>query len=391
MRRAVVILAGLLALTGGASGSGATFVARSADDTARFNAALDWTAPAVALTDPGTPLAGTTTLAAAASDAVSGVASVRVQRAPAGGTTWTDVCVDETAPFSCAWATTGVADGLYDLRAIAIDGDGNRRTSAVVGSRRVDNTAPAVVLADPGAMRASVTLRATATDASALGSFRIQGRVAGATTWGDLCTGTASPVSCAFDTTRMADGPYELRGVATDAAGNTTNTPVLTRPVDNTAPRPLDVQTTNVAGGIEGRPETGDVLVFTFSEALAPASVLAGWAGADTPVSVRVVNGTPDVLAVGNAAGTARLPLGSIDTSRKFVNADLTFNASTMTMTGSTVRIVLGTPATPPVFAGSTPPAGTLTWTPLAGMTDVAGNPLTPVAVAETGALDRDL
>ena len=54
---------------------------------------------AVSLTDPGTPLRGTVTLAAgAASD--RGIASVRFQTAPAGTGTWADACAATSAPKS---------------------------------------------------------------------------------------------------------------------------------------------------------------------------------------------------------------------------------------------------------------------------------------------------
>jgi hypothetical protein len=39
--------------------------------------------------------------------------------------------------------TTALADGRYDLRAIATDVAGNTLTSTIVASRRVDNTARA--------------------------------------------------------------------------------------------------------------------------------------------------------------------------------------------------------------------------------------------------------
>ena len=38
--------------------------------------------------------------------------------APAPGPT---ICAPTAAPYTCSWDTTGVADGLYDLRAIALD------------------------------------------------------------------------------------------------------------------------------------------------------------------------------------------------------------------------------------------------------------------------------
>jgi hypothetical protein len=106
---------------------------------------VDNTAPsAPALDDPGTLLRGTVALSATAADAGSGIASWTVQHSPAGGGTWTTACTDSTAPWAaCSWATTGVADGLYDLRAVTRDVAGNETVSSIRSNVRVDNTAPA--------------------------------------------------------------------------------------------------------------------------------------------------------------------------------------------------------------------------------------------------------
>ena len=97
------------------------------------------TVSSVSLADPGQYLTGTVTLTAAA-NASAGVASVRIQRAPSGGTTWTDVCSATTAPYTCAFDTRTVGDGSYDLRAQLVDANGTTTTSAVVGARLVDNS-----------------------------------------------------------------------------------------------------------------------------------------------------------------------------------------------------------------------------------------------------------
>jgi hypothetical protein len=150
VRRAALALAALLvaAVPAGITTSGATFVASSANPAASFATAADFNTVAVALTDPGTPLRGTVALSAtAASD--RGIASVRFQTSPAGAGTWTDACTDTVAPFTCSFDTTTVADGLRDVRAVALDSAGYSRTASV-GSRRIDNTAPTTSLTDPG-------------------------------------------------------------------------------------------------------------------------------------------------------------------------------------------------------------------------------------------------
>jgi hypothetical protein len=102
---------------------------------------VDTDNPTVSLTDPGTPLGGTTPLDASASDSSTGIQQVVFQRTPAGGSTWTTIGSDSSSPYGTSWDTTGVSDGLYDVRAVATDTAGNA-DSSVVASRRVDNTAP---------------------------------------------------------------------------------------------------------------------------------------------------------------------------------------------------------------------------------------------------------
>ena len=100
-------------------------------------ATSDAVAPSgVTIADPGSPLRGTVTLSGTATDTGSGVASVRMQIAPAGTSTWSTACTDTTAPYSCSVDTTSIADGLYDVRALATDVAGNTATSAVVANRR---------------------------------------------------------------------------------------------------------------------------------------------------------------------------------------------------------------------------------------------------------------
>lgn len=89
--------------------------------------------------DVPSTLAGTVTVGAVAS-ARSGVAQVAVEVAPAGTSTWTRLCVDAGAPFSCLWDTTSVPDGAYDLRAVMVDGLGRTTTSAVSRDHLVNNS-----------------------------------------------------------------------------------------------------------------------------------------------------------------------------------------------------------------------------------------------------------
>ena len=149
MKRALLALVALAALIPfGIGASSATFVAASSNPNATFSTAADFNTVAVTLTDPGTPLRATVALTATAASE-RGLASVTFQSSPAGANTWTNLCVDNVAPYTCDFDTLSVADGLRDLRAVALDTAGYSRES-VVSARRIDNTAPATTLTDPG-------------------------------------------------------------------------------------------------------------------------------------------------------------------------------------------------------------------------------------------------
>ena len=364
---------------------------RSTTSASVTNIRIDNTAPSSAtVTDPGTPFGGSKAIAGTAADAGSGIASWTLQyrTSPAGA--WTDACSDTSAAYSCNWVTTGVADGLYDLRAIARDGAGNQTISATVASRRVDNTLPAVALANPGTpITGTVNLTATATDAVGVQSVAFQRSPAGAGTWTQICLDATTAYTCSFNTTTVTDGSYDLRAVALDTAGNQSTSVVAARVVDN-PPRGVDVQTAN-GGGTSGLMQSGDSISLTWSEPILPASVLAGWTGAAQAIRVSVVNSAAnDQLDFLNAAGSARLPLVLSATDLRlggnFVTTAVSFNA-TMVRSGNTITVTLGSKIAGTVVTAA---VGTMTWRPSATATDASGKPSTTTLVTESGGADRD-
>jgi chitinase len=356
------------------------------------NRRVDNTGPTATMNDPGAYLGGTSvSLTAAGTDGGSGVASVKIQRSPAGGGTWTDVCTDTSSPYGCAFDSTAVSDGLYDFRAITTDNVGNTTTSSTVTNRRVDNTAPTAGLTDPGSsLRATVTLNATGTDGgSGVANMKIQRAPTGTSTWTDICTDATSPYSCAWNTTLVTDGGYDLRAVTTDNAGNIANsTTVVNRVVDNTAPTATNIQTAN--GGTAGRPDNGDTVTFTYSEQLLTTSILAGWNGASTAVTVRINNnGNNDQLEIWNAANNARLPLTNtfVSLNGNFVTASATLNG-TMVQSGASIAVTPGALTAGTVRTENT--AAALSWPSSTTPIDIAGNACTGNTVAEGGASDLD-
>ena len=365
---------------------------------------VDNLAPVLSMTDPGTPLSGTRTFAATATDAHSGIAQVVLQYAATGTTTWKNLCTLTAEPYSCRYDTTTIPDGSYGFRAVATDVAGNTTTSATVANRVVDNTVSSVAVEDPGAfVSGTVTLNATASSTAGVTSVTIQRAPNGTTTWTDVCTDTTAPYTCAWDTTTVTDGLYDLRAVLVDGqARATTSASVTARRVDNSLLKAVDVQATN-GGTTLGRLDTGDSLTFTYSSQVAPTSVSPGWNGSALPVTVRLRDG--NLLGLGNKGDTldvqragSSVNLGSVNLNEEYIrsNRTATWNGTLVLgtrvvngVTQSTVTLQLGSAVSVAGLKAATLNAA-MVWTPSTSVTDLAAKPCSAVPVTETGALDRD-
>ncbi len=191
----------------------------------------------MSFTNPGATLTGSVPLTATATDGGSGVASVRFEYAPAGTGVFTLIRNDTSSPYTATFATAGLADGLYDLRAVATDAAGNVQT-VVHASRVIDNSVPTVALVDPGAaLSGALTLSATAGDAaSGIATVAFAIKPSAGSVWTSLGTDGTSPYQAALGTTSFSDGLYDLRAVATDNVGKTATSILTGRRIDNTAP-----------------------------------------------------------------------------------------------------------------------------------------------------------
>ena len=147
--------------------------------------------------------------------------------------------------FTGSWQAVSSPDSAfasghcYRYRYGIADLAGNARfyTSATVVKN--DTGAPTVSLGDPGTdLHGTASLDATAADSeSGVASVQFQRSPAGAATWTTISTDTSAPYAASFDTIAVADGLYDFRAIATDAAGNQTISALATdRRVDNSAP-----------------------------------------------------------------------------------------------------------------------------------------------------------
>lgn len=365
---------------------------------------VDNTAPTTTMLDPGTPLKGTATLSASASDAHSGVAKVVIQYAPGGSSTFKDVCTDTVAPYACGFDTTAVADGTYTFRSVATDAAGTSTTSATVTNRIVDNSFSTVTMNDPGAyLSGSTPLSAAAASSKGVSSVRIQYAPSGTSLWIDSCTDTVSPYGCTLDTLLLPDGLYTFRAILLDGSGTSTTSGTVTSRIDNNPIRAYDVQTSNGPASTAGRLENRDTMTLTYSERVNLAGITSGWTGTALAVTVRLqdgallgLGGNDDTITV-LRNGTA-VNLGSVNLKQNYVQSQATAEfAATMTTSTTTVNGVTATRiiltmgsqtigVTPPTVVSSS----VMVWTPSTAVTDLNGRPVAATPASELGTSDRE-
>lgn len=358
---------------------------------------IDNAAPSVSLSSLANTLSGVVTVNATASDAETGIATVEMQYAPTATTSWVSICTTATSPYSCRFDTTKVTDGSYDLRAIAVDNAGNTTTSATQKKVTVNNSIASVSVENPGAyLSSTVTVNANANSSNGVASVALQYAAHSGGTWTTICTDTTSPYSCGWVTSLLTDGAYDLRAVMTDSKAIVTTSATIQVTLDNSPLRARDVQAVNGTGSA-GRVDSGDQVFFSYTNQVAPGSLLAGWDGTARTVTVRLADGslssgtaTDDTLSVdGVALGTVNLR-GNYVKRRKTVTASAVMTAGTTVVAGvttTTITLVLGTPS---MGMPTTTVTGSMVWTPSAGARTASGTACSITPATESGTLDRE-
>ena len=192
----------------------------------------------------------------------------------------------------------------------------------------------------------------------------------------------------------LAAGAKTYSLTSTDNSGNSRVQSGFTTTVDNTVPTASDIQTTS-GGTTVGRIEQGDTIVYNFSEAIDPESILGGWTGAATDVVVRFTDSAnADTFAIWNAANTGQLALGSVNTKANVVTGAATAGASgtpsrmVLDTATATITVTLGTVAGGPLNTdlGN----NKMMWSTSTSAFDRAGNAMTSTTISESGANDSD-
>ena len=176
----------------------------------------------------------------------------------------------------------------------------------------------------------------------------------------------------------------------TDVRSNSATQSGFVVTVDNTQPTASDIQTANFAFAV-GHAETGDTITYTFSEAMDPYTIMAGWNGTATTVTVRFTsNGGGDRFTVRTPGGTT-LNLGTVNLGRTdYTTGTVNISNSTMVQNGSVITITLGPNIDRPTRLTTAAGNGTMRWTPSNAALDPAGNACTTTTRNESGAADRE-
>jgi hypothetical protein len=128
----------------------------------------------------------------------------------------------------------------------------------------------------------------------------------------------------------------------------------------------------------------------TFSEPLEPISILAGWSGSSTIITVRLISkGGSDRVQIWNKGNSAQLPIGSIMLNRTdYATKTSSFTGASMVLAGNVLTVTLGTT----ISTSVTTAAGTRTmrFNASATITDLAGNAASTANCNESGTADVD-
>ena len=203
----------------------------------------DTTPPTVAVTDPadGAVVNGTVVVTADSSD---DVAVAGVQFLLDGANLGVE---DMVPPYNISWDTGTIANGPYQITAVARDGAGNSTTSVVVNVTVTnDVAAPTVSVTNPAdGAEVSGTVALTADASDDIGVAGVQFLLDGMNLGAEDVT---APYTITWDTLMAANGAYAITAVARDGAGKTTTSAAVNVTVTNDVAAPA-VSVTNPTEG----------------------------------------------------------------------------------------------------------------------------------------------
>jgi hypothetical protein len=299
------------------------------------------------------------------------------------------IATGPTSPYSDTTVSSG---SCYQYRYVVTDNVGNSATLTSASQAKVDPFAPTGSItapADGSALHgSSVTVTSNSSDTGGSGVASAQFQVAShGGAFSNLgAADTTSPYSGTWNSATGPDGQYDLRVITTDNAGNTFTSSVITVTVDNTAPTGFSID--SAPSPQDGKPDSSDQILYTFSEQMDPNSIRSGWDGSSMSVTVHFDNdgnaGTSGLTVTGTALGN--IDLGSTTyASNHGARFDLT-GTMTMTTVGgrSVVTVTLTQNNSKQVTANTT-----WVWAPDPSATDLAGNATSTAVVTQAAAKEN--
>jgi hypothetical protein len=202
----------------------------------------DATAPTAAtLNAMGSFITNGKVLTGTGTDATSGIDSITYLYCSGAACTPATIVIGSSSAagtYPVTWNSMP-ANGAYRVIARVFDAAGNSRDSTLT-SVTIDTTAPTGNITAPAAnawVRQSPSVTSNSADASSgVLSVTFQYSVSGANSWTTIATDNATPFTTLWNTTLVTDGPYDLRAITQDNAGNSFTSANVTVKVDNTAP-----------------------------------------------------------------------------------------------------------------------------------------------------------
>ena len=193
---------------------------------------------------------GSVTVAGTGESLGLGFTGATIEVTPEGNVEWKPLCEPLTpgagGAFSCPWNTAAgtYPDGPYLLRAQLSDGSTPpTSTPTSVLKVLVDNTPPTGSVTASSFISPVSNVSGTASDSgSGVASWQLQITPQGSADWSNACQATApnegDDYSCALELEPSVypEGPYQLRAVITDNAGNVYTTPTVTTTLEDTPP-----------------------------------------------------------------------------------------------------------------------------------------------------------
>ncbi|WP_181010076.1 Ig-like domain-containing protein [Ornithinimicrobium sufpigmenti] len=342
------------------------------------------------LDHPGQPVSGSPTLTARMSGWV--LHTLRIDYRESGGR-WQPLCAGVTRELSCPWDTTQLKDGQYDLRAraiwivptdehiiydVTVDNAGVLRPRAAnIGPEATDPAADSVDKGQVGPdVRRVSPVERRPVDPPVEDEPNDEAVVEPAP--------EEPPMLPGDDNDQTVPGDDEDETIPGDEE-------------DIEEPELRGVGLTAINGGTAGSLDEGDAFAFTYSGAVDLGTVLPGWSGEATPVSVRLRDGallgasaqddTFDVRSGDLPVEVGQVHLGAdvIDVEQQIL-LPATMTAQTVTVDGAiqtTVTVTLAA-VNDEDEVMQPAPAAVLTWTPSAVVTSLTGRACVADPVTQT-------